>query len=50
MNPSKSREIHLKSRPVGMPVESDFELVEVTVPGPASGELLVRNLLQDKFL
>lgn len=44
MNPHKSREIHLKNRPVGMPVESDFELVEVTVPGPTSGELLVKNL------
>ena len=39
-----SREIHLKRRPVGLPSESDFELVEVPVPEPAVGELLVRNL------
>ena len=31
-----SREIHLKSRPVGMPTVDNFELVTVSVPG-ASG-------------
>ena len=39
-----SREIRLKSRPVGMPQESDFELAEVVVPAPADGEVLIRNL------
>jgi NADPH-dependent curcumin reductase CurA len=42
--PSKSREIHLKSRPVGLPKESDFEIVEVTVPAPGSGQVLVENI------
>ena len=32
-----SREIRLKQRPVGMPKESDFEIVEVTVPEPKAG-------------
>jgi NADPH-dependent curcumin reductase CurA len=41
---SKSREIHLKHRPVGLPSESDFEVVEVPIPEPAAGEVLVRNL------
>ncbi len=42
--PSKSREIRLKSRPVGLPKESDFEIVEVTVPAPGSGQVLVENI------
>jgi len=39
-----SREIHLKNRPIGLPSESDFELVTVPVPAPGAGEVLVRNL------
>ena len=39
-----SREIHLKQRPVGMPTESNFELVKVNVPDPNDGEFLVRNI------
>jgi NADPH-dependent curcumin reductase CurA len=39
-----SREIRLAARPVGMPDESSFELVEVRVPDPGRGELLVRNV------
>ena len=39
-----SREIHLKQRPVGMPTETDFELVKVNVPDPKEGEFLVRNI------
>ena len=39
-----SREIRLKSRPVGIPKESDFELVELTVPQIGEDQLLVRNL------
>jgi NADPH-dependent curcumin reductase CurA len=37
-----NREIRLKQRPVGMPQESDFELIEAPIPEPAEGELLVR--------
>lgn len=40
----KSREIRLKSRPVGLPAAENFELAEVTLPEPGQGEVLVRNL------
>jgi NADPH-dependent curcumin reductase CurA len=39
-----SREIRLKKRPIGLPGESDFELVEVTLPELEEGEVLVRNI------
>jgi NADPH-dependent curcumin reductase CurA len=39
-----SREIRLARRPVGLPRESDFDLVEVRIPEPKEGEVLVRNL------
>ena len=39
-----SREIRLKNRPVGMPSEDDFELVEVEIPELGEGEILVRNI------
>ncbi len=42
--PTTGREWRLVSRPQGMPVPTDFELVEVEVPPPADGEVLVRNL------
>ena len=38
-----SREIRLKSRPVGVPVADNFELASVTLPEPAAGEVQVRN-------
>jgi NADPH-dependent curcumin reductase CurA len=38
-----SREIHLKRRPSGVPSPDDFALVEIDVPEPAEGQLLVRN-------
>ncbi|MEO7111171.1 MAG: NADP-dependent oxidoreductase [Polyangiaceae bacterium] len=38
-----SREIRLRRRPLGMPVPSDFELVETIVPTPREGQVLVRN-------
>ena len=41
---TKSQEIRLKSRPVGMPAASDFELATVELPPPAAGEVQVRNL------
>ena len=40
----RAREVHLVSRPQGMPQPSDFSLVEVDVPDPAPGEVVVRNL------
>jgi hypothetical protein len=43
--PYASREIHLVSRPVGMPRLEDFALVAREVEDPADGELVVQNLL-----
>ena len=39
-----SREIRLKSRPDGMPSADNFELITVSVPRPAPGEVQVQNL------
>jgi NADPH-dependent curcumin reductase CurA len=40
----KSREIHLVSRPSGMPAPENFALVETQVPDAADGQVLVENL------
>src|SRR6185369_2925262 len=42
--PPMNRQITLAARPVGMPKESDFSLVESPVPHPARGEVLVHAL------
>lgn len=42
--PTLSREIHLQSRPDGLPEVSDFIVVEVEVPDPGEGEVLVQNI------
>ncbi len=39
-----SREIHLVARPEGLPVETDFALVERELAAPGEGEVLVRNI------
>ena len=39
-----SKEIHLVKRPEGMPVNSDFAMVEATLNAPTDGEVLVRNI------
>jgi NADPH-dependent curcumin reductase CurA len=39
----KSREIHLKARPAGVPKLDDFEIVEVDVPDVEAGQVLVQN-------
>jgi NADPH-dependent curcumin reductase CurA len=39
------REIHLASRPEGWPTPDNFALVEVPVPTPGPGQVLVRNLM-----
>lgn len=44
MSQGESREIHLKSRPVGVPTEENFEVVSVPLPQAKEGEVLVRNL------
>lgn len=39
----QSREIRLKSRPVGVPAHENFELVETTLGALAEGDVMVRN-------
>jgi len=39
-----NREIHLKNRPVGLPRESDFGLVEVPIPEIGAGQMLICNI------
>jgi NADPH-dependent curcumin reductase CurA len=39
-----SKEIHLKSRPVGTPTADNFELIETEIPDPGTNEVLVQNL------
>lgn len=43
MTPVTSREIHLRSRPHGLPTADNFALVEVDLPAPANGQVLIRN-------
>lgn len=40
----QSREVRLKSRPVGLPTAENFEFVTVSVPEPAPGQVMVQNL------
>jgi len=42
--PSANRQFVLAARPVGMPKESDFSLVEAPIPALASGQILLRTL------
>jgi NADPH-dependent curcumin reductase len=44
MPTSVNRQIVLRSRPVGMPKPSDFDLVESPVPSPKDGEVLSRTI------
>ena len=39
-----NRQMTLKSHPNGIPLPTDFELVERTAPTPGPGQMLVRNL------
>lgn len=41
--PIKSREIHLKSRPTGMPEAGNFTVATADVRDPGPGEVVVRN-------
>ena len=38
-----ARQVHLISRPVGMPIQENFKLVEVELAAPQDGEVLVKN-------
>src|SRR5579871_1953434 len=42
--PSVNRQFKLAARPVGLPKESDFSLVDAPVPTPGEGHVLVRTL------
>ena len=41
--PTRTRQIHLASRPHGWPTEDNFRLVETALPAPAEGEVVVAN-------
>src|SRR5579864_8869197 len=43
--PVTGRQIHLAARPKGLPVASDFAIVEVTTPDAGEGEIQVQNLI-----
>lgn len=42
---SRATEVRLASRPHGVPTLDDFDVVDVEIPVPAPGQLLVRNLV-----
>ncbi|KUN29661.1 NADP-dependent oxidoreductase [Streptomyces antibioticus] len=43
-SPGTGLEVRLAARPVGLPTLDHFHIVEVDVPAPAPGQVLVRNL------
>ena len=43
MNKYKACQIHLKSRPKGLPTQENFEIVNVELPPPRQGEVLIKN-------
>ncbi|MFX0061079.1 MAG: NADP-dependent oxidoreductase [Candidatus Hermodarchaeota archaeon] len=40
---TRSREIHLINRPIGLPSVEDFKIVETAIPPLADGQILVKN-------
>ena len=44
MSQYTAQQVHLKSRPAGMPTHDNFALVTVELPQPEAGEVLVKNL------
>ena len=44
MSQYTAQQVHLKSRPDGLPTHDNFALVTVELPQPAAGEVLVKNL------
>ncbi len=44
MSQYTAQQVHLKSRPAGLPTHDNFALVTVELPQPAAGEVLVKNL------
>lgn len=43
MSSRTARQIQMVSRPAGMPAQEHFKMVEVELPAPAAGEVLVEN-------
>ncbi|QYG95040.1 NADP-dependent oxidoreductase [Iamia sp. SCSIO 61187] len=43
LRPTPTREVHLARRPVGEPTPDDFAVVDVELPPPAPGQVLVRT-------
>jgi hypothetical protein len=41
---TRNREIRLRSRPIGLPRNENFEVAETPIPEPGPGQILVRNL------
>jgi NADPH-dependent curcumin reductase len=41
---NQNRQVLLKRRPVGAPTTADFEIVDMPLPDPAAGEVLVRGI------
>ncbi len=41
---TRSREVRLAGRPVGLPEASNFEIATVDLPAPGAGEVQIRNL------
>ena len=39
-----SKEIHLKSRPKGLPTANNFQCIELDIPDPGENEVLVQNI------
>ncbi|HJN96269.1 MAG TPA: NADP-dependent oxidoreductase, partial [Gammaproteobacteria bacterium] len=44
MTDYSARQIHLLSRPAGMPTPDNFKLLEVELEPPSDGQILVKNL------
>src|SRR3954453_15670219 len=44
MHQRANRQVRLKSRPSGVPQAEHFEIVEVPVPEPSDGQVVVRNI------
>src|SRR5215467_15180384 len=42
-SPGVNRQFKLAARPVGLPKESDFSLVDAKMPTPAEGQVLVKT-------
>lgn len=44
MTSTRSTEVRLRSRPIGLPSKSDFEIASIDVGTPATGEVIVKNV------